>query len=353
MADSVRIGMTGVGYWGSKLARNIYESRECDLAWIVDPDPALRSAAADRYGCPAFSDLGEALAQGAADGVVLATPASMHAEHARQCLEAGAGVMVEKPLALTGAEARSLTSLADSRGLVLMVGHTFLFSEPVRYLRQLIADGSLGDVLYVYSQRLNLGIIRDDLNALWNLGPHDIAIALYLLDDRPARVSSRQYALLSRELEDVAFVTLEFDAGPVVHIHESWLDPRKVRLLTIVGSKAMAVYDDTDGDSPIRIYDTGVVAHDEDGQEVPLGQRAPEVGESFAQFKLLTRAGDMHAPRLVGAEPLRSEIDHFAASLRGDHPPLTDGAHGADVVAVLEAADASSAQGGAVVPVDW
>ena len=219
-----------------------------------------------------------------------------------------------------------------------MVGHTFLYSEPVRMLRRLMDSGDLGRVLYTYAQRLNLGVIREDLNALWNFGPHDISIFLYLLDAMPVRVSARQFRVLNRRLEDVAFLVLEFPDGVVGHIHESWLDPRKVRELTVVGDHKMVVYDDTDVESPLRIYDKGVSPLPR-----PVGEssEAPPVSrsEGFGEFKLQVRAGDLLIPRVVGPEPLRAEIEHFVSCAATGTKPLSDGAHGRDVVAVLEAAE--------------
>jgi predicted dehydrogenase len=283
-------------------------------------------------------ELDALLANKEVQAVVLATPASRHADHARAALEAGKHVLVEKPLALTVRECDELIELARSSGLVLMVGHTFIYSEPVRYLRQMIDAGELGRVLYAYAHRLNLGVIREDLNALWNFGPHDISILVYLLRGLPERVSAQLYSLLNRELEDVAFLVLEFPEGIVAHVHESWLDPRKIRQLTIVGDKKMVVYDDTDVETPLRIYDKGVT---------PAGEGfGSESG--FGEFKLETRTGDMLAPRVISREPLRVEIEHFVSCVAMGTPPETDAHHGRDVVAILEAAERSARMGGAV-----
>jgi predicted dehydrogenase len=285
--------------------------------------------------------------------VVLATPASSHFEHAKAALEAGKHVMVEKPLALSTSECDELCSLARERDRVLMVGHTFVYSEPVRMLRRLIRGGELGRVLYVYGQRVNLGVIREDLNALWNFGPHDISILLYLLEDRPVTVSARQFALLNRPREDVAFLIVEFAGGVVGHIHDSWLDPRKVRQFTVVGDKKMAVYDDTDVVSPLRIYDAGVfsVAPDS-GERHRFGEFHPEDPQGFGEFKLEVRAGDAYIPRVEPSEPLRVEVEHFVECVRTNSQPLTDGPHGRQVVAILEAAERSASDGGRAVGID-
>jgi predicted dehydrogenase len=329
----VSVGLVGLGYWGSKLARNIDEASGCTLGAICDEDPArlLQSAARYRDAIP-FGSLEELLADGRVEAVVLSTPASLHARHARAALDAGKHVLVEKPLALSVVDCDDLIEQADAAGVTLMVGHTFVYSDPVRYLRELVLAGELGKVLYAYAQRLNLGVIREDLNALWNFGPHDVSILVYLLGRMPIRVHAQQYSLLNHELEDVAFLLLDFPDDIVAHIHESWLDPRKVRLLTIVGNRRMAVYDDTDVETPLRIYDKGVT--DVSGP--------PNDRFGFGEFKLETRTGDMVAPRVLSREPLRVEIEHFAACVSTGARAETDARHGRDVVAILEAADLSA-----------
>jgi predicted dehydrogenase len=349
MSD-VPLALAGVGYWGSKLARNIQEASGCRLALLCDREQPRLDAALQRYpSARGVLGIDQALADKEVRGVVLATPAALHGHHTRLALEADKHVLVEKPLALSTAECDQLGALAEAKDLALMVGHTFIYSEPVRKLRQLIETGDLGQVLYVYAQRLNLGVIREDLNALWNFGPHDVSILLYLLGGLPSRVSARQFSLLNRELEDVVFLVLEFPEGVVGHIHESWLDPRKIRQLTVVGDRKMAVYDDTDFETPIRIYDKGVVSDSLDDHVSFGGPAASEDG--FGEFKLQVRAGDMLAPRIPGREPLRVEIEHFVDCVSTGRRPLTDAAHGRDVVAVLEAAERSAQSGGAAIRV--
>jgi predicted dehydrogenase len=349
----VRVGLAGVGYWGSKLARNIFQADGCELALICDPDSARAENQARLYGdASTTGDLGAFVADPKLDAVILATPASLHAEHARAALNAGKHVMVEKPLALTVDECEELCDLAERSGLVLMVGHTFIYSEPVRFLRQLVESGELGDLLYVYSQRVNLGVIREDLNALWNFGPHDISILLYLVGEVPISVSARQFPVLGRGLEDVAFVVLEFASGVVGHIHNSWLDPRKVRQVTVVGSRKMVVYDDTNVESPVRIFDKGVMPLPFEAGSEPYGEFKANQAEGFGEFKLQTRAGDILAPRIEPREPLRVEVDHFVDCVRRGKRPLTDGRQGRDVVAILEGADRSSRDGGAAISLE-
>ncbi len=341
----LRVGLVGFGYWGSKLARNIRDIPDCELAMICDANSSHREVCAERYpGARVCEGLEDALEASDIDAVVLATPASLHAEHAIASLRAGKQVFIEKPLALSVADCDRVIEEAEARRRVLMVGHTFLYSEPVRYLRQLIQEGELGEILYVYGQRLNLGIIRQDLNALWNFAPHDISILLYLLGERPIRASARQFSVLDHQLEDMAFLVLEFPSGVVGHLHDSWLDPRKIREFTVVGSEKMVVYDDTELELPLRIYDKGVRSLPQALTAGSVRSFAPDQG--FGEFKLQVRAGDVVAPRIEPSEPLRNEIEHFVHCALTGERPLTDGAHGRDVIEVLEAAERSSAQSG-------
>jgi predicted dehydrogenase len=348
MASPVRLALVGAGYWGVKLARNIADSPRCELVAICDPDAEQLAAVGRRHpGARLVPTYAELLDAGDIDGVVLATPAGMHAEQARLALEADAHVFVEKPLALDVVDCDRLIDLAAARKRTLMVGHTFLYSAPVQALRALIAAGELGRVLYVYAQRLNLGAIRDDHSALWDLGPHDMSILVHLLGMNPERISARQFPLLGGHVEDVAFVCLEFPGGIVGHVHDSRLDPRKVRQITVVGDRKMAVYDDTDVESPLRIYDKGI-------DRTPIGsrRRRREVSDGFGEFKFEVRSGDVLCPKIPAREPLRDEVEHFANCVRTGATPLTDGVHGRSVVAILEAAERSSSRGGIPVVVD-
>ncbi|MFY9579849.1 MAG: Gfo/Idh/MocA family oxidoreductase [Gaiellaceae bacterium] len=333
--SEITIGLAGVGYWGTKLARNIDEASGCRLAAICDPEATRLLASGERYrDATQFERLEDMLSVDELDAVVLASPASLHADHIRMALDANKHVLVEKPLALSLADCDDLVARADATALTLMVGHTFVYSEPVRVLRGLIRAGELGRILYTYAHRLNLGVIREDLNALWNFGPHDVSILLYLLERMPERVSANEYSLLNRELQDVVFLVLEFPDEIVAHVHESWLDPRKIRQLTVVGDRKMVVYDDTDVETPLRIYDKGIT--------VPSGAPLPYRESGFGEFKLETRTGDMVAPRVLSREPLHVEIEHFVECVATGAQPETDARHGRDVVAILEAADHSA-----------
>jgi predicted dehydrogenase len=333
--NEIRVGLAGVGYWGTKLARNIDDAPGCRLAAICDPAEDRLAATGERYRDAArYSQLAQLLDSDEVDAVVLATPAFLHAPHVRAALAAGKHVLVEKPLALSISDCDDLAERAATSNLTLMVGHTFVYSEPVRYLRRLIRSGELGRILYAYAHRLNLGVIREDLNALWNFGPHDVSILLYLLERMPERVSAHEFSLLNREIEDVVFLVLEFPDDIVAHVHESWLDPRKIRQLTVVGDKKMVVYDDTDVETPLRIYDKGIT--------VPSPHSAVYREAGFGEFQLETRTGDMVAPRVASREPLRVEIEHFVECVATGDPPETDAKHARDVVAILEAAEHSA-----------
>ena len=351
---SARVGVVGAGYWGPNLIRNLAELPGAPLAAVCDSNPARLDYARGRY--PAirlYLSLAALLHDPGVNAVVLATPVESHAELAEQALLAGRHVFVEKPLATSSAACRRLAGLAGEQRLVLMVGHTFLHNDAVRWTKQKIDSGELGDILYLYSRRLNLGQVRQDINVVWNLAPHDVSIMLYLLGERPERVTCAGHSFLRPGVEDVAFLTLEFGPGPntsarrAAHVHVSWLDPHKVREVVVVGSKKMIVYDDVDADHMIRVYDKGV-------DRVPAGDdpfRQPV--ESFGEFKLIVRSGDLTIPKIRFAEPLRNEMAHFVECVETGTRPLTDARNGEDVVRVLEAADRSLRTGGQPVAVEW
>jgi len=268
------------------------------------------------------------------EAVVIATPARTHYALAREALEAGKHVLVEKPLAMGSRQAEALIALADERRCVLMVGHIFEYHPAVRKIKSLIDEGELGQVYYIYSTRVNLGRVQSDINALWSIAPHDISILIYLLGTMPQSVSARGGTFLNGMVEDVVFLVLSFPDGMLGHVHASWLDPSKVRRTTVVGSRRMAVYDDVADEGKIKIYDKGVYRKGED---------------IYGEFQYRVHSGDIAIPRLDMAEPLRIECVHFAECVRQGRRPQTDGANGLRVVRVLEAAQASLEQGGSTV----
>jgi predicted dehydrogenase len=357
-----RVGVVGAGYWGPNLIRNLAELPGSPLAAVCDKDPARLKYAGSRYpSAHGFSSFGEMLAGDTVNSVVIATPAETHHMLARQALEAGKHVFVEKPLATSTAACRDLAKLAHERDLVLMVGHTFLHNDAVRWVKSRIDEGDLGDVLYLYSRRLNLGQVRQDINVVWNLAPHDISIMLHLLGQRPTRVTCFGQCYLQQGVEDVAFLTLEFapisgasgstggsGARRAAHIHVSWLDPNKVREVVVVGTRKMIVYDDVDADQMIQVFDKGVDRVPDNGARDPR-----ERLETFGEFKLWLRWGDLTVPKLRVTEPLRNEMGHFVTCVETGAKPLTDAQNGHDVVRVLEAADESLRAGGTPVEIDW
>ncbi len=271
------------------------------------------------------------LNRGDIDAVVVATPASTHAQLVREAMAAGKHVFVEKPLAMTQREADELIFLAKRKNKVLMVGHTFLYNPAVRFLKSFIEKEEVGDIYYIYSHRLNLGQVRSDVNVWWNLGPHDVSILLYLMNERlPSSISVRGMDYLQKDIEDVVFATLEWENGMLAHIQLSWLDPNKVRKMTIVGSRKMIVYDDVAEDK-IAVFDKGV-------------DRVPVLGEKMhydqaAHFHMHHRVGDVYIPKLEFEEPLKIEMEHFVDCVRSGATPLTGGTHASNVVAVLEAGE--------------
>lgn len=334
---AIRAAVVGLGYWGPNLVRVAAESPDFELAAICDADAGRLESIGRRHpGARATASFDSVLDDAAIDAVVLATPAETHHRLVRAALDAGKHVLVEKPMARTVEECEDLIQAATSANRVVMPGHVFLYNAGVRKVRDYIASGELGDVYYAYSQRLNLGQVRRDVNALWNFAPHDLSILDWWFDATPERVTANGFSYIQPGIEDVVFMTLEYPNGIGANVHISWLDPHKVRLMTVVGSEKMVVYDDTSADERIRLYDKGVVKKMLDGADQSLGRF-----ETFAQFQLLLRAGDVLIPKIDFVEPLQLEFADFAAAIRGEHPPLSDAQLGLHVVRSLVAAQAA------------
>ncbi|WP_163568264.1 Gfo/Idh/MocA family protein [Fodinicola feengrottensis] len=292
------IAQIGFGYWGPNLSRNLAAHAAGRWRHLVDLSPERRDKAASLYPqINVTEDLDKVLADETVGAVIVSTPAASHASLARKALDAGKHVFVEKPLALTTADAVSVAEQADQAGLVLMVGHTFEFVPAVRKMKEIIIDaGDIGDVLYIHSQRLNLGRIQSDINAFWSIGPHDVSIANYLTGSNPEWVSARGARYLNETVEDVTFVTVGYPGGILAHMHVSWLDPSKTRKTTVVGKDKMLVYDDIDADAKLKVYDKGADRLDAD---------------SYGAYQYRLRDGEMHVPRLEMVEPLATELKHF------------------------------------------
>lgn len=339
---TIGIAVVGYGYWGVNLARNVAAATTTELIGIADPGAdRMELAAVNHPGIAVWAALDDALADDRVEAVVLATPASTHADLALSALEAGRDVLVEKPLAETSADAKKLRDVAHDRGRILMVGHTFLYSPPVLRLKELIDAGDLGAVQYMYSQRLSLGRIRRDCNALWNFAPHDVSIMLHLLEEPVVEVTAKGFSFIEQGIDDVCFASLTFASGIGANLHVSWIDPRKTRLMTVVGDEKMAIYNDTSVDQPLWLVDSGV-AKDRD-----LGEY-----ESMSDFQWRTRSGDIVIPRIEMSEPLRHEVTAFGEACQTREEPRTDGSHGLDVVRVLEAIDRSAGAKGRPVEVE-
>ena len=343
--EPVGTALVGYGYWGSNLARNLAAASSITLVGIADPDQGSREAAASLHpGVTVWPSLDGVLADDSVEAVVLATPAVTHADMALDVIASGRHVMVEKPLALSMTDADNVVAAAEAAGVVAMVGHTFLYSPPVIRMREYVRSGELGQVQYLYSQRLSLGKIRRDLNALWNFAPHDVSIMLYLLDERPSEVSARSFSFIQPGIDDVCFASLEFPSGVGANLHVSWIDPRKTRLMTVVGDQKMAVYNDVSADQKIWVFDAGVARSE-----------TPSLGEyaSMGEFQWRTRAGDILIPKVEMREPLLVEMETFGRSCRTGEEPPTSARHGAEVVNVLASIDESARQGGAPIKLAW
>ncbi|MCA9245488.1 MAG: Gfo/Idh/MocA family oxidoreductase [Planctomycetales bacterium] len=332
----IRLGIIGLGYWGPNLLRCFEANRHCKVVVTCDRDTKrLEQIGAQFPTIRRTTESDEVLDSDVVDAVVIATPTRTHHRLATQALEAGLHVFVEKPLATSTEECRELIALADDRQRTLFVGHVFLHSTPVQALRELVASGELGDLYYIASKRLNLGPVRHDVNALWDLAPHDLSIMLDLIGHSPASVSCSGLAYLNPRVHDVCNLTLNFADQKMGIVHTSWLDPRKDRVMTVVGSKKMAVYNDLEPLEKIKVYDIGI-----DALPYPA---------SYGEFQFSYRYGNTFSPRLNEAEPLMAECSDFIRCIRDGERPYTDGRNGMAVVEVLEAADKSLSLGGARV----
>ena len=335
-APPLVLAQIGCGYWGPNLLRNFSSLAQCDARYVVDASPERRAFVQRNFPKTTVLESYEfALDDPEVGAVVIATPAASHFELAKLALQSGKHVLVEKPLATTVAEVDELARWADQRGLIVMVGHTFIYNPAVRYVKRLIDAGELGEVRYVHSQRLNLGRIRSDIDALWNFAPHDISIIQYWLDDRePTSVSRQGMDYIQPGVDDVVFLNLVYPNKVIANIHVSWLDPQKVRKMTVVGSRKMVVYDDV-ADDKIAIYDKGI------DRKAVLGQNMDFDRPSPTDFSY--RSGDILLPQVSFVEPLRLQAEHFLDCIRMGREPATGIAHARAVVSILERACAMSA----------
>jgi predicted dehydrogenase len=328
----VRTAVVGLGYWGPNLVRNLQEIDAADVVCACDAQPAALKKIGRRY--PAIgltSDFGEVLRDRSIDAVAIATPVSTHFDLAMAALEAGKHVFVEKPLASSADESVKLIAASDLYGLVLMPGHTFLYSPPVTLIREMIDAGELGDIYFISTSRVNLGLHQRDVSVAWDLGPHDFSILRYWLAETPTHATALSRGCIIPDTPDVAFINLEFPSGTIAHLELSWLAPTKLRRTTIVGSRKMVLYDDTSPSEPVRVFDSGVMLKDP---------------STFGEYQLTYRTGDIVSPRLEVAEPLALELTDFCTAIRTGTVPRSCRELGLEVVRIIEAVDASLDQQG-------
>lgn len=327
----INIAQIGCGYWGPNLLRNFSALTDCVVKYVVEASPERRAFVQANYPRTiAVESLETALTDAEVDAVVIATPAKTHFPLAQQALNAGKHVFVEKPLATKVAEVDELALLAEKGRRVLMVGHTFLYHAPVLYVKQLITSGELGDIRYIYSQRLNLGRIRSDIDTLWNFAPHDVSIIQYWLGDpEPLGVFRLGMDYIQEGVEDVVFLNILYPNKVIANVHVSWLDPQKVRKMVVVGSRRMVVYDDVAEDK-IAIYDKGI------DRKAVLGENMDFDRPQAVQFNY--RSGDILLPQVKVKEPLQAEAQEFLDSIRQGRSPLTNAHHARRVIGVLEQA---------------
>lgn len=334
----MNISVIGCGYWGPNLIRNFNAIPECNMSMCCDLEvDNLKRMKSLFPGIEATNDYRAILENEAIDAVAIATPVSSHYKMAKEFLQAGKHVMVEKPLAASRQQCLELIAIAESQSRILMVGHTFEYSAPVNKMKEIVASGELGEILYIRSDRLNLGLFQQDINVVWDLAPHDISIALYLLGKEPTTVQGQGKWHYFENIEDVATATLNFEGGEIAFIHTSWLDPYKVRKMTLVGSKKMLVYDDTHPNEKIKLFDKGI--------------DAPPHYDTYGEFQFAYRYGDIFSPRIDDREPVRVECEHFIECIRDAKTPRSDGYSGMRVVTILEAICESIKKGGAQIKI--
>jgi len=328
----IRVGIVGLGYWGPNLARNFSDLKNSEVTVCCDiNNERLNQVSANFPNATKTTKFKEALNKKMLDAVVISTPTKTHYSLAKQSLEQGLHTFIEKPLATSSKECEDLILLAKKHGVILFVGHVFLYTAAVIQMKELIESGDLGNICYISSRRLNLGPVRQDVNALWDLASHDTSIILFLMASMPSSVNCQGLAYLNKNIHDVCTLTLNFEDRCMAMVHTSWLDPNKIRQMTVVGDKKMVVYNDLDQEK-IKIYDKRI--------------EAPLYSTTFGEFQYSYRYGDSYSPRLTETEPLKTECQHFIECIEQGKIPVTDGQNGLEVVRVLEAADYSLFNGG-------
>jgi predicted dehydrogenase len=334
-----RIGLIGYGYWGPNLSRNFHELPSSDLVVIADMKEERLKQAQSKYPNLLVTNDYRELFNMDLDAVVVSTPPVTHYAITKDCLEHNLNVLVEKPMTLKSTDAQELIKLAAAKDLTLMVGHTFEYNSAVHALKKYIDSGDLGEIYYIDAARLNLGLFQRELNVLWDLAPHDISILLYLLGENPISVSAQGIPCVYQNVYDVAFLNLVFPRNVTAHVHVSWLDPCKVRRITVVGSKKMVVFNDIENEQKLKVYDKGV--------------DAPEYPNGFGEFQYNYRSGDITIPRIAFSEPLRQECQHFIDCIVNHTEPTSSGYDGYRVIKILETAERSLCNGQGREEIIW
>jgi predicted dehydrogenase len=332
----LNIGVVGCGYWGPNLIRNFRALQDCRMRVICDQDVNRLKQLKTLYPeVRTETEFDKVISDKQLDAIVIATPVRFHHKMAKAALEAGKHVFIEKPMASSSAECAELNAIAQSKGLTVMIGHTFLYSAPVRKIKEIVKSGDIGQIQYISSRRLNLGLYQKDINVAWDLAPHDISIILYIMEHSPLSVNCRGNCHVTPGIEDVTNMALTFPNNQLATIHNSWLDPRKVREMTIVGTRRMIVYDDVEPLEKIKIYDARV-------------DRPPHYN-TFAEFTYSYHYGDIYVPYVKQEEPLKVECQHFLDCITTGATPISNGEHGLELVKILEASSDSLRHHGAAV----
>jgi predicted dehydrogenase len=336
MKKQIKVGVVGCGYWGPNLIRNFRSLPDCSLKMMCDiSEPRLKHLRALYPEVQGATDFNHALNGAGLDAIVIATAVRFHFSMAKASLLAGKHTFIEKPMAASAQECAELIEIAREKGLVLMIGHTFLYSPAVRKIKEIVDKGDIGEIRYICARRLNLGLFQKDINVAWDLAPHDISIIQYIMNEQPIAINCQGSAHVTPGIEDVTTMWLSFEKQRTAIIHSSWLDPRKVREMTIVGSRRMIVYDDVAQQEKIRIFDARV-------------ERPPHY-DTFAEFHYAYHYGDVYSPYLKQEEPLKTECQHFLDCINNGVTPLTSGQKGLELVQILEASSQSLKRGGGPV----
>ncbi len=335
----LNVAVAGCGYWGPNLIRNFYSLSDCKVGMVCDIDEKRLAHMKSLYtNVKTTTNYDDLVDNKDIDAICIATPVRFHFEMARKSLQADKHTFIEKPMALSVKECEELIVLAEKRGLTLMIGHTFIYSSPVRKIKEIIRNGDLGEIMYIGSRRLNLGLYQKDINVTWDLAPHEISIILYVLEEVPTYVNCQGKAHITKDIEDITTMTIDFNNGGFATIQSSWLDPNKVRETKFVGTKRMLVYDDLEPNEKIKIYDKRV--------------DAPPHYDTFAEFQYSYHYGDIYSPYLNQVEPLKVECKHFLDCIKSGSKPDSCGKEGLKVVQVLEASSKSLSNGGGKVKIE-